>query len=269
LVICSLIFLLAATTAIHRFTSNKISGSILHEHISTANNRTRPTDVKGLMQLGEILARAQNQSTAAYEEVKMQLLQRAYNLMHECLEPLQLEDIQSVRKMLDPIIYNYKLVLDLDVACAFNYKVDEIIRMYANASVKINPSMFKSGYPAVHYSIAHMKLDMFKFLLESGADISALRDHKGRTLLDLIVERYSNGQIKEKELRNIYRAVKRSMGAPVIALFDYHVFLREICDKLSYSDNGELVILSREESAKYREVMHPFTYIYYANFTHK
>jgi hypothetical protein len=55
-----------------------------------------------------------------------------------------------------------------------NYSVDETRDMYSNAGVPVYPNTFESAFPAVHYSIHYTKLDVFEFLIVSGADIDSL-----------------------------------------------------------------------------------------------
>lgn len=158
--------------------------------------------------------------------------------------------------MVDPVVSNYKLVLDLDVACAFNYSLEEMKAMYKNAGIDLNPNIFESGFPAVHRALYCMKLDVLKFLLEKGADIDSLENHEGCTLLDLIHRRYQSGQIDKNELVEIYRIVRSKVGAHVTAKFNRQVLLHDIYDILCSGEQGDIVILSSEECKKYREVVH-------------
>jgi hypothetical protein len=260
IVMCSFIFLSASLTSYSRFTSTKISSLDFTENkILISNNKI---DVEGgnidfnkLMNAGEMLERARNQGEAAYNEAKMQFLSAAYTHMASSgLQQLQLGHIESIRQSVDPIISNYQLVLDLDVACAFSYSLEEIQKMYKSAGIAVDPNAFKSAFPAVHYSINHMKLDIFEFLLKKQADIDTLQDKQGRTLLDLVEERYRGGHIERKRLLDIYRIVQNVLGADMTCKFVRSVLLRHIYNKLCSGEEGELIILSREESGKYVKV---------------
>ena len=177
-------------------------------------------------------------------------------LLFVCLTlSINLQTTISIRRTIDPVVSNYKLVLDLDVACAFNYSVDEMRDMYSNAGVPVNPNTFESAFPAVHYSIYHMKLDVFEFLLVSGADIDSIKDKEGCTLLDLIHKRHRSGHINKQELVDIYRIVKSKVGAVITAKFNRQVLLREVYDVLGSGENEDIVILSLGERGKYREVV--------------
>ena len=144
---------------------------------------------------------------------------------------------------MDPIIANYKLVLDLDVACAFGYSLEEIQAMYRNNSgVPIDPNSFKSSYPAAHYSIYLMKLDIFGFLLKNCADIDTLRDREQQHM-----ERYRSGHVGRAELLQIYQIVKKEVGADLVSKFERLVLLRDIYDKLKGGKDGEMVVLTKED----------------------
>jgi hypothetical protein len=159
-----------------------------------------------------------------------------------------------MRKEIDPVVSNYKLLLDLDLACAYNYSVKEIKIMYRNAGAHINPNVFESGFPAVHYCICQLKLELFEFLLKKGADIDSVKDKEGRTLLDLIYKRQKSGKIDEEQLVNIYRIVKSNVSADLAGKFSRQVMLREVYEILD-SGEGDIVILSSEQCEQYRKVV--------------
>ena len=163
--------------------------------------------------------------------------------------------IEAIRKGIDPLISNYKLVLDLDIACAFNYTLDEIRAMYASADASVNPNIFLSNFPPVHYSIYHMKLDVFEFLLQHSADISTVEDREGRTLLDLLRTMYQSGKITKDELRRIYSIVNSLVEKDVVAKFYRQVFLYEVYSVLCSIKSEDIVVLSNVESENYRKIV--------------
>ena len=128
--------------------------------------------------------------------------------------------------------------------------------MYTSAKASVNPNFFLSNFPPVHYSIYHMKLDLFQFLLQRRADISTVKDREGRTLLDLLQTMYQSGKITKDELRRIYSIVNNSLvEKDVVAKFSRQVFLHEVYGVLCSSKSEDIVVLSNLESENYRKIV--------------